>query len=115
VRIEAWDKIPGVVVTFVEDWYRKRAGIPTGKTGDPSYGRQLFLDVLGEHSSLVLGAQASEREGWRFLGMGLAQAVGNVYRHNVKQREDAEQVAWGAIGLGSLLIGEMRHTHPSGR
>lgn len=112
VRIEAWEKIPADVVIFVEDWYRKRGGVPRLATGAKLNGSDLYNRVLTDHP---LGDEESERKGWRFLGMGLTQAIGNLHRHNnVKSRPDAEQLAWRVIGLGSLLIGEMKLTHPGG-
>ncbi|MCP3423820.1 TIGR02391 family protein [Nocardioides pinisoli] len=105
VRIEAWSKIPAAVATFVEDWFRKRGGDPRHESGAKLVGGDLFKRVLRDYP---LGGQESERAGWRFLGMGLAQAIGNLHRHNIENREDAEQLAWGVIGLGSLLLGELR-------
>lgn len=110
VRIEAWAKIPADVATFVEDWYRKRGGVPRLLNGTKLSGSDLYNQVLKDHP---LGDEESERQGWRFLGMGLTQAIGNLHRHNnIEHRPDAEQLAWRVIGLGSLLIGEMKLTHP---
>jgi hypothetical protein len=111
VRIEAWAKIPATVVTFVEDWYRKRGGDPRNDKGAKLVGADLFNRVLTDQA---LGGQESEHAGWRFLGMGLTQAIGNLHRHNIENRADAEQLAWSVIGLGSLLISEMRQSHPGG-
>lgn len=108
VRIEAWAKIPAEVVRYLEDWYRKRGGDPRHK-GAKLVGKSLFSRVLTDYP---LGGQESEQEGWRFLGMGLTQAIGNLHRHNIEKRSDAEQLAWGVIGLGSLLIGEMKIAYP---
>lgn len=113
VAMEAWATIPREVTVFVEDWCRKRAGTPRHKTGAKLVGKDLFAHVLGDQSELKLGTQASEHEGWRFLGMGLAQAIGNQQRHNLENRPDAEQFAWGVVGLGSLLLGELRQEHDS--
>jgi hypothetical protein len=109
VKIEAWAKIPATVVTFVEDWFRKRGGDPRTNNGLKLVGKGLFTRVLTEQP---LGGEESEHEGWRFLGMGLAQAIGNLHRHNIEKRPDAEQLAWSVIGLGSLLIAEMKFTRP---
>lgn len=102
-------QVPAVVSTFVEDWFRKRGGNPLDEKGKKLVGKSLYVRVLNDHP---LGGEVSEREGWRSLGTGLAQAVGNLHRHNVEKRDDAEQLAWSVIGLGSLLIGEMKMTHP---
>lgn len=114
VRIEAWSKIPAAVATFVEDWFRKRGGDPRHESGAKLVGADLFNRVLRDYP---LGDQESERAGWRFLAMGLAQAIGNLHRHNIEDRQDAEQLAWGVVGLGSLLLGELRLALPgeSGR
>lgn len=111
VTIEAWAKIPAVVATFTEDWFRRRGADPRGSTGGKLVGKGLFSNVL---TALPLGSEESEHAGWRFLGMGLMQAIGNAHRHNnIDRTEDAEQFAWGVIGLASLLIGEMKRTHPA--
>lgn len=112
VAIEAWAKIPAAVVTFVEDWFRRRGGDPRNEKGAKLVGTDLFNRVLTE---FPLADQASERDGWRFLGMGLVQAIGNLHRHNIEKREDAESLAWDVIGLGSLLVGEMRRVHSEGQ
>ena len=67
VEIGAWDKIPSAVVTFTEDWIRKRGGDPRIK-GAKLVGSDLINQVFRD---LPLGGQASEQDGWRFLGMGL--------------------------------------------
>lgn len=110
VRNEAWGKVPGEVVRFVEDWYRRHGGNPPNPKGGKLVGTDLFNRVLTDYP---LGGEASERDGWRFLAMGLAQAVGNPHRHNIEHRDDAEQFAWSVIGLGSLLIGEARQAYPA--
>ncbi|WP_244930832.1 TIGR02391 family protein [Nocardioides sp. W7] len=111
VESAIWDKIPSTVVTFVEDWFRRTAGDPPNKKGGKLYGSGLFAEILRPGGSFSLGADPSEMEGWRDLGVGLAKAVGNGHRHTINTRDDAEQLAWNVIGLGSLLISEMRRTH----
>lgn len=111
VESEQWDKVPGRVVTFVEDFYVRRAGERPSKKGLNLYGAGLFQDVLKPGDSLAIGTQASEQEGWRDLGVGLVKAIGNGHRHAIHKRDDAERFAWAVIGLGSLLVGELRVVH----
>lgn len=111
VEAEEWAKIPADVVTYVEHHYREWAGSPRNRNGGNLVGKGLFALVLGDESALRLGAEGSEWEGWRALGAGLAQAIGNVDRHRLQGRDDARRYAWGVIGLGSLLLTQMRYEH----
>jgi hypothetical protein len=52
-------------------------------------------------------------EGWRFLAVGFASALGNVDRHNIQDRADLKQYALGVLGLASLLLTQVRFTHPA--
>jgi hypothetical protein len=108
---EMWDKIPSAVVTFVEDWFRRSAGNPANKKGGKLYGSGLFAEILRPDGPHALGSDMSEMQGWRDLGQGLAKAIGNGHRHTLQNRVDAERLAWNVVGLGSLLIGEMRREH----
>ncbi|WP_344204441.1 TIGR02391 family protein, partial [Aeromicrobium alkaliterrae] len=110
VRIEAWPLVPSAVVTFTEDWFRRRGGDPRHHKNGKLVGKDLFSRVLEDQP---LGNEDGEQTGWKLLGMGLAQAIGNLHRHNVEQRADAEQLAWRVIGLASLLLGEMKRSHPA--
>ena len=67
---------------------RSRAayGIPRPPNGDVMVGKSLYGAALNNEGPLRLGRQASEWEGWRFLGMGLAQATGNVDRYRIQLR-----------------------------
>lgn len=106
VDSEECDKISSVVVTFVEDRVRTWGDFDTDK-----YGKGLYAAALGDAGELRLGKSKGEWEGWRALGMGFAQAVGNVDRHRLQRRDDARRYAIGVLGLGSLLLVQMRHKH----
>ena len=45
--------------------------------------------------------------------MGFAQAIGNVDRHRIQSRSDAKKYAIGVLGLGSLLLTQLRYEHPA--
>lgn len=108
VETKQWHIIPGRVATFVESWIRDHSGNPKNHKGGKLYGAGLMFDVLNPDGALALGEDQSEREGWRDLAVGLAKAIGNDHRHSVSARADAETVAWGAIGLGSLILTEFK-------
>jgi len=67
--------------------------------------------VFSDESDWRLGSRASEREGWRAFATGFALALSNVDRHRIQRREDAQRYAIGVLGLGSLLLTQMRHEH----
>jgi len=108
-----WAKVPAEVAIFVEDRVRMWAQDPRQNNGATMVGKTLYATALGESGPLRLGRQASEWEGWRSLGMGLAQAVGNVDRHRLQRRDDARRYALGVLGLGSLLLTQLRYEHPA--
>lgn len=106
-----WGKIPPTVVIFVEDKIRRWAGEPKAKGGAAMNGQTLMATALGDAAELRLGAQSSEWQGWRSLATGLVQAVGNVDRHRIQQRVDGRRYALGVLGLGSLLLTQLRYQH----
>jgi len=106
-----WDKVASATVTFVEDRIRGWAGSPKTDTGGNLVGKALFTKILDKNSQYRLGNEAGEWEGWLYLGMGFAQALGNYDRHNVKKREDIKLYALGVLGLGSLLLTQLRYQH----
>lgn len=95
---------------FVENRIRGWAGNPQGRDGN-LVGKALYTYVFGDVSDYRLGRQASEREGWRALGVGFAQALSNVDRHRIQKRDDAKRYALGVLGLGSLLLTQLRYEH----
>lgn len=111
VADEDWGKVASQVAIFVESHVRTWTGSPKNGKGEDLVGKSLWLEVLADESDYRLGARAGEREGWRFLGMGFAQALSNVDRHHVKDREDVKRYAVGVLGLGSLLLTQLRHEH----
>ena len=69
------------------------------------------MTALANDGMLRLGRQAGKWEGWWSVGTGLAQAVGNVDRLRIKQRDDQRQYAMGVLGLGSMLLTQMKREH----
>jgi len=111
VEEEDWGKVAAQTAIFVEDQLRAWTGDPKDKNGGSLYGKGLFAEVLRDEGDWRLGATQSERDGWRALGTGFVQAIGNVDRHHRKQRPDTRRYAVGVLGLGSLLLTQMRHEH----
>lgn len=85
---------------------RRWAGLDGGVVG-----KGLYAAALADNAELQLGSRGGEWEGWRMLGMGFAQAVGNVDRHHIQDRPDARRYAIGALGLASLLLTQLRYQH----
>lgn len=106
-----WGKVASQTAIFVEDRIRTWAGEPSGRQGEALVGKGLMAHVFGDSSDWRLGSRAGEREGWRGLSMGFAQALGNVDRHRIQSRDDAQRYAIGVLGLGSLLLTQLRHEH----
>ena len=106
-----WGKVASQTAIFVEDRIRTWAGEPSGRQGEALVGKGLMAHVFGDSSDWRLGSRAGEREGWRGLSMGFAQALGNVDRHRIQSRDDARRYAIGVLGLGSLLLTQLRHEH----
>jgi hypothetical protein len=106
-----WGKVASQTAIFVENHVRTWAGEPKDRSGSNLVGKALYLEVFSDSSDYRLGAQASEREGWRYLGMGFAQALSNVDRHRIQKRDDARRYALGVLGLGSLLLTQLRYEH----
>ena len=105
VQDEDWAKVASQTAIFVEDQIRRWSG------EDTLFGKGLMAASFADASDLRLGRRSGEREGWRFLGMGFAQALGNVDRHRIQRRDDARRYAIGVLGLGSLLLTQLRHEH----
>lgn len=106
-----WGKVASQTAIFVEDRIRTWAGDPQSNKGETLVGKGLMAHVLSDTSDWRLGARAGEREGWRSLGVGFAQALSNVDRHRIQSRDDAQRYAIGVLGLGSLILTQLRHEH----
>jgi hypothetical protein len=111
VQNEDWGKVASQTAIFVENHVRTWAGNPTDKKGDPLYGQVLWQPVLADDSELRLGQRSAEWQGWRSLGSGFAQALRNVDVHRIQRRDDAKRYAVGVLGLGSLLLSQLRYEH----
>lgn len=114
VQAGKWDRVARETAIFVEDRVRQWSGNPKDKkTGKTLFGKALFAVVLGDSSEFRLGKEAAEWEGWRMLGTGFIQALSNVDRHNIQRRTgtDAKRYAFGVLGLGSLILTQLRYQH----
>ncbi|CAN5358349.1 hypothetical protein BH11ACT3_BH11ACT3_19330 [soil metagenome] len=107
---EEWALLASAVATYVEDRVRTWSGLPAA-----TVGHGLYANALGPNGALPLGGGGThgEAEGWKYVGMGLAQAVGNVDRHRITSRSDLRRYAMGVLGLGSLLLTQLRWEHAS--
>ncbi|MFZ2502022.1 MAG: TIGR02391 family protein [Nocardioides sp.] len=106
-----WAKVASQTAIFVEDCLRSWAGDPKNTRGESLVGKELMGRVFSDDSDWRLGSRAAEREGWRALGTGFSAALSNVDRHRIQNREDARRYAVGVLGLGSLLLTQMRFEH----
>jgi len=113
VLADDWTKVPASVAIFLEDKIRTWAGDPRTGKGEVMIGSSLYAAAMKPDGPLRLGGQGNEQEGWRFLGQGLAQALGNVDRHRIQRRQDVKRYAMGVLGLGSLLLTQLRFEHPA--
>lgn len=111
VNDEDWGKVASQTAIFVENAVRTWAGDPAGNNGESLVGKGLMAKVFSDESDWRLGARVGEREGWRFLAMGFTQALSNVDRHRIQERNDSRRYAVGVLGLGSLLLTQLRHEH----
>ena len=111
VEAGEWQKVASQTAIFVEHHIRQWCGDPRGQDGGKLVGKRLYAQVFGDRSQFKLGTEAGETEGWRSLAMGFAQATGNVDRHNLQERGDAKRYALGVLGLGSLLLTQLRFQH----
>lgn len=111
VQNEDWQAVASQTAIFVEDRVRQWCGDPKGRNDETLVGKGLYAKVFANDGQYRLGKEPSEWEGWRGLGMGFAQALGNVDRHNIQRRADAKRYAFGVLGLGSLILTQLRNQH----
>ncbi|NBM14968.1 TIGR02391 family protein [Streptomyces sp. GC420] len=109
VQHENWQAVASQTAIFVEDRVRQWCGDPKGRDGQTLVGKGLFAKILANDGQFRLGKEAGEWEGWRGIGMGFTQALGNVDRHNIQKRADAKRYAFGVLGVGSLILTQLRH------
>jgi hypothetical protein len=101
-----WQNLPAAVAIFVESKVRAWSDL-----GRDTYGKVLYQKAFADDGELRLGGTRGEWGGWRALATGLATAVGNSDRHHIQQRDDMERYAMGVLGLGSLILTQVRHQH----
>ncbi|MGH8329553.1 MAG: TIGR02391 family protein [Pseudomonas fluorescens] len=111
VQNEEWQKVASQTAIFVEDRVRQWCNSPKGKNDETLVGKGLYAAVFANDGQYRLGKEPGEWEGWRALGMGFAQALSNVDRHNIQRRIDAKRYAFGVLGVGSLILTQLRHQH----
>lgn len=111
VQHENWQAVASQTAIFVEDRVRQWCGDPKGRDGQTLVGKGLFAKVLANDGQFRLGKEPGEWEGWRGIAMGFTQALGNVDRHNIQKRADAKRYAFGVLGVGSLILTQLRHQH----
>jgi hypothetical protein len=111
IQNEDWQTVASQTAIFVEDRVRQWCGNPKGTNDQSLVGKGLYAKIFANDGQFRLGKEAGEWEGWRGLGMGFAQALGNVDRHNIQKRDDAKRYAFGVLGLGSLILTQLRHQH----
>jgi hypothetical protein len=111
VQDEDWGKVASQTAIFVENHVREWAGNPTDKRGEPLYGNVLWQTILADDSEFRLGQRSAEWQGWRSLGIGFSLALRNVDVHRIQKRDDAKRYAVGVLGLGSLLLTQLRYEH----
>lgn len=109
IEAEQWAQVASVTSTFLESKIREWAGL-----GPDDYGKHLMVRVFKPDSGkFPCGSTDGEEQGWQQLATGFVQAVSNVDRHRIQQRDDAKAYAMGVVGAASLLITQLRYQHGS--
>ena len=104
---EKWDQVASQTAIFVESNFRRWTALPTS-----TFGKDLMAAALRRGAgAFPLGRTAGEQEGWLALGIGFTAALGNADRHRIQQRDDARRHAVGVLGVGSLLLTQLRYEH----
>ncbi len=111
VQNEDWSTVASQTAIFVENCLREWSGV-RGKDGQMLGPKELNLTLFNTDTGIFrLGESPSEREGWRNLGTGFALALRNVDTHRIQKRDDVKPYALGVLGLGSLILTQIRHQH----
>lgn len=103
---EHWGRAATQAMLFVEDRIRRWSGQPDGLVGEG-----LMTAVFGEHGNHRLGRTPGEQQGWHRLAMGMSMALRNVVAHRIQDRDDHRRYTLGVIGVGSLLLTQLRYEH----
>lgn len=111
IQNEDWQAVASQTAIFVEHHVRQWCGDAKDKNGKTLVGKGLYSTVFADAAQFRLGKESGEWEGWRMLGMGFAQALSNVDRHNIQKRDDAKRYAFGVLGIGSLILTQLRYQH----
>ena len=104
-----WPKVAASTAIFLENQLRLWANLPASV-----YGKKVAVAVFNPTSGKYPCGDPDangEQEGWQSLAIGLFQAVGNVDRHRVQDREDVRTYAMGVVGTASLLLTQLRMQH----
>jgi len=108
VEQEKWGQVASQTAIFVEDTIRNWAKLPA-----TTYGKELMVAVLKPDSGVFpLGETPGEQAGWLALGIGFVTGVSNATRHRIDRRADDKRYAMGVLGLGSLLLTQVRYQYP---
>jgi hypothetical protein len=108
IEAKDWEKVARETAVFVEDKLRNWASVPQSVTGSVN----VFKAAIGSSGfALPQAGPPSEQQGWQQLATGFALALRNPSGHQVRLRKDAERYALGVLGMGSLLLTEVRHEH----
>lgn len=103
-----WGQVASQAAIFVESKVRGWARLSASDFGKDLMVKAFKPDV----GPLVLGHTPGEQQGWQLFAQGFAQALSNVVRHRLEDRDDARRYASGVLGASSLLVNELRRQHP---
>jgi Protein of unknown function (Hypoth_ymh) len=109
VEGEQWAQVASQTAIFVEDRIREWASRSSEEIGE----RLMTTVFTPEGDVLPLGNTSGERQGWHRLAMGFAMALRNVDTHRIQSRPDLKRYAFGVLGVGSLLLTQLRYQYGS--
>jgi hypothetical protein len=107
VRLQKWAQLASQCAIFLESTLRAWLA----PTSDPylALAAKAFSPKTGR---FVLGANASEQDGWFRIAHGIGAALRNVDAHRVQRRDDGAQYAMGVLGIVSLLLTQTKQRYP---